>query len=144
MGNKSEPTGHVIVSDIAKKAMDVFHANSETIIAAYLIRHPDVDPADVEVVMSMEKSEFRCRVEPRELHVPPFRALMSLDDFLSQHPCLKPEDYEKERLVTRGWNECRAQMLEAAKAAKDGDGTVVTLLSDVLAQQSAQGVVIHG
>jgi hypothetical protein len=50
------------ILSMAQRAKAAFERNIDTIVAAFLIRHPDVDPAEVELVMEPgEKMQFYLR-----------------------------------------------------------------------------------
>lgn len=126
--------GQQILSDVATKAMETFHRNSDTMVAGYLVRHPDVDPADVALVCRVEKGVFTFRIEPKELHVPPAINESSAPEGEALH--------HSEYVI--GWNACRDAMIAQAKMVKDQDGTIVTLLRDSMPTGNTEPVLELG
>lgn len=107
-----QPSTH----ELAKKAMDLFHRNADTLIAGFLIRHPGIDPGDIVLVSQSTPDGFRFYVDAKELHVPPERA--------------NPEGYVPHSeggqtcamAYADGWNDCRQAIIDMAKAERGGDG----------------------
>lgn len=100
----------------SSKARDIFHRNSDTLIAGYLVRHPDTDPADVELVFTPETNgTIRFSIEPKELHVP---AAIGPDT---------PNARYIDNGYRTGWNECRAAMIAQAKSVRAPEAMVSTL-----------------
>lgn len=101
------------VFDTIMRAKDIFHRNADTLIAGYLVRHPDVDPADVEIVFTpMTNGTLRFSIEPKELHVPPAKVLGA--DAASAS-------------YVEGWNDCRLEMIAKAKEFRAPEAMVSTL-----------------
>lgn len=103
------------LSRIAQVAMHNFQRNADTLVAGFLVRNPDIDPADVELVMSSTGGNMRFSIEPKELHV----------------PAEIPEDDCRDVFYKDGWNDCRQAMIDGAKKARPADAMVATLDSMV-------------
>lgn len=103
------------MQDIAQQAMETFHRNSDTMIAGFLVRNPDVDPADIELVFQTVGGTMRFSIEPKELHVPAYL------------PEGVPGTSDLGATYRDGWNDCREMMIMKAKAARAPDGTIITL-----------------
>lgn len=108
------------ILDGATKARAIFEKNVDTHIAMFLIKHPDVDPADVEIVFTPGAGgKIKFSIEPRELHVPPARKVESL-----QTPDGEAA-YTDE--FSNGWNACRDAMIAQAKMVRAPEAMVSTL-----------------
>lgn len=128
----STRSGQQIMNDVAHRAQETFHRNSDTLVAGYLVRHPDVDPADVELVMRVEGSTIKFRIEPKELHVPPAVDIQQEAVTPFSKGEINETEYAHRVHHSQGWNACRDEMLKAAKMVKDQDGTLITLLSETI------------
>lgn len=95
------------VEAAARAAMDLFHRNADTLVAGFLIRHPDVDPGQVTLVMRTTAEGVEFSLKPTKLSVPEARP---------QSLQLESQDYA----YNDGWNDCRAEMLAGARAMLDG------------------------
>lgn len=91
----------------ARQAMDTFHRNSDTLVAGFLIRHPDVDPAELVLVTQPVGGSIRFSIERKVPLVPEARHVPEGDI---------PDDLDAahQRSANIGWNECRAAMIEMA------------------------------
>lgn len=108
------------VLDAVMRAKDVFHRNADTLIAGYLIRHPDVDPADVELVFTpMTNGTIKFSIEPKELHVPPAKEADSKEP--------DPKERQLNNAFIEGWNFCRQAMIAKAKEFRAPEAMVSTL-----------------
>lgn len=114
------------LSEIAIKAQEIFHKNADTLIAGFLITHPDIDPADVQLVFVSNAGKMTLSIEPKELHVP---ETMSDAGYRVQHQLGAIGDGELEDAVqyARGWNACRQAMIDQAAAARPVDAIVTNL-----------------
>ena len=108
--------------DIARRAQEIFHRNSETLIAGFLIRNPDICPEDVELVFQQVGGSLRFSIEPKELYVPPEDNYMP--DIGADQGDL---DVAHRMSYSEGWNDCRQEMidfLDAKLAAADDRHTL--------------------
>lgn len=101
------------VMEMAMEAQKIFHRNADTLVAGYLIQHPDTDPADLMIVMQHgAMGKITLSLEPKEMHVPP--------------PKFVPDPQFKgdvdEATYAAGWNDCRAAMIAKAKVYQEVDG----------------------
>lgn len=104
--------GPTTLLDAVFKAKEIFHRNSDTLIAGFLVRHPDVDPADVELVFTPgTDGSIKFSIEPKELHVPPVYVAHN--------------DYGVE--YANGWNACRNAMIAKSKAFRAPEAMVSIL-----------------
>jgi hypothetical protein len=102
--------------DAVLKAKELFHRNADTMIAGYLVRHPNVDPATVEIVFTpMTNGTLRFSIEPKEMHVPP--ALRDND----------PGTSDEGATYRDGWNDCRQAMIDKAVSFRAPEAMVSTL-----------------
>ena len=109
------------ITDMAANAQEVFHRNVDTLIAGYLIRHPDTDPADVTLVFQQLGGSLRFSIEPRELHVPAQNTYNPQHDDTSNTPL----EFARKSAYADGWNDCRAAMI--AEATPQGVVMATTL-----------------
>ena len=86
--------------DIALKAQKIFHQNTETLIAGFLIRNPGVRPEDVTLVFQQVGGNLRFSVEVKELYVP--------------DPITHGSDTDA--AYVEGWNACRQDMIDTLQA----------------------------
>lgn len=109
------------VVDAAVKAANIFHNNCDTLVAGFLIRHPDVHPGDVDLVFTpLPNGALRFGLEVKELHVPP--ALAEGD----------PGTQDLGATYRDGWNACRQAMIDTTKAARPPEADVQPLDFDAL------------
>lgn len=112
------------IAGVAMKAKATFDRNIDTLVAAFLIRNPDVKPEDVSLVMVSERGGLRFFIQPKELHVPPvageyeWQKHMDLEDF----GCLGRTD-----AFNIGWNACREAVIAMAAKAQPADANIVAL-----------------
>lgn len=107
--------------EVIIKAKETFYQNADVMVAGFLIRHPDIDPADVELVMMPVPGEgLRFSIEPKELHVPPAMA----------ETCAPDDEVVYSGDYVDGWNACREAMI-AKKAKARPDDALVTALATV-------------
>lgn len=86
--------------DIARRAQEIFHRNSETLVAGFLIRNPDICPEDVELVFQQVGGSLRFSIEPKELYVP---------------GVARPGS-DTDAAYIEGWNACRQEMINLINA----------------------------
>lgn len=105
--------------DIARRAQEIFHRNSETLIAGFLIRNPDICPEDVELVFQQVGGSLRFSIEPKELYVPAEKPESTYRGDVFEN--------DTAEAFVRGWNACRQEMidhLDAKLAAADDRHTL--------------------
>lgn len=77
---------------VAENAKNVFERNIDTIVAAFLIRHPDVLPGEIELVMRPG--------DDRSLHI----QIERKGGIRFPEELVEPDDDEFDRGVVHGWN----------------------------------------
>lgn len=117
------------LASIALVAKHTFERNIDTMVAGFLIRNPDIDPADVELVMSTIGGTMRFSIEPKELHVPP------VCEILPSYAAAADGRETVDGARARGWNECRQAMIETTRKARPEAAMVASLdsMTDILA-----------
>lgn len=101
------------VHEVTREAMRVFHQNTDTLIAGFLIRHPEIDPGDIVLVTQATPDGFRVFVDAKELHVPKSK------DIDTGHQ--QDNDY------ARGWNACRQAVIDMTKKYQGGDAEFASI-----------------
>lgn len=122
------------LANIALVAKHTFERNIDTMVAGFLIHNPDIDPADVELVMSQTSDGMRFSIEPKELHVPDQRYRKRVGpehDQVDEYDTISMNS-DEERIAYEagevdGWNACRTAMIEATRKARPADALVSTL-----------------
>ncbi len=114
--------------DGARRARDIFHNNSDTLVAGFLVRNPDVDPATIQLVFTPQPDGvIRFSIEPRELFVPDARAVPSRESFDDDNEDRDDLEFTKEDYFTAGWNSCRAEMIRLIQMKRAPDAMVSAL-----------------
>lgn len=108
------------MEETSREAREIFQKNADTIVAGFLVRHPDVDPSDIRLIYEIIGSTMRFRVEYLPLHVPPVR-----HDFETVDGTAYTVD--EEQAHNSGWNAARQWVLDQAQSAIAPDGLVITL-----------------
>jgi hypothetical protein len=123
------------VTELAMKAKEIFETNVNTLVAMFLIRHPDIDPADVILRIAPGaggKMDFS--IEPKGLHVPEerYRPLTGPEHDQVQawtSAATPAENNAYDTGFVDGWNSCRLSMIASTEAAIPFD-SMNTPLSD--------------
>ena len=105
------------IHELAKKAQEVFHRNIDTLVAGFLIRHPDIDPGDIILVSQATSDGFRIYVDAKELHVPPEKSDPEYVAFETD-----PAAHDAEQKYVDGWNACRQAIIDMGVAARGKAG----------------------
>lgn len=103
------------VHELARKAQDLFNRNIDTLVAGFLVRHPDVDPGAVELVMQTTPDGMRFGIAIKEVFVPAKAPQVS-----------SPSDHEKS--YGQGWDACRQNMIDLIMSNRHD--AMVSTLSD--------------
>lgn len=130
---------------IAQVAMHSFQRNADTMVAGFLVRNPDIDPADVDLVMTQDGGSVRFSIQPKELYVPQekHREMVGPEHELEEAFHYSAVNSDEERAAydageVDGWNACRQAMIDATKKARPDGAMVATL--DTMLDQIAAGV----
>lgn len=111
-------TGPVTLLDAVIKAKEIFHKNADTLIAGFLVRHPDVDPADVELVFTPgTDGTIKFTIDMKELHVPAV-ADDEVEPFMGG---------DMNKAYREGWNAARDWVIQQAKTIRAPEAMVSTL-----------------
>ena len=101
-----QPTAH----EMARRAQEVFHQNIDTLVAGFLIRHPEIDPSTVRINMQATTDGMSAFVTPVQIPIPEAKEVPGTVGPVTMF------DAAGEQAFCLGWNACRDALIASLQA----------------------------